>query len=142
MERRRKTVAAQPRRTAQSGPDDPDVEAVLQRDVLLDAKAFEQTAVRGAAPEEHVLAVVDVQPTPQVGRGEPAETPARLEEDDLVTRVEAVHRRRDTGQPATDDSDPRAHAALPARARIATPTLSLDDNDRRWPKTNDGSSWI
>ena len=140
VQRRRQAGAAQPRGRGARGVDG-DVEPVLQPHLTGDAEPAQQAAVGGAAAQEDVLAVVDVQLAPLVRPGErggePAQPRAALEQHDAQTGVGAAQGRGDPGETAADHPDPQPAAGhairpIPASAFAATPAFCQPESDRRW----------
>src|SRR5450755_4181647 len=59
MQRSRQPVAAQSRAATRRRVEDGDVESRLHHGVVLDTEPTQELAIRGTAPKEHVLTVVD-----------------------------------------------------------------------------------
>ncbi len=119
-----------------------NAEARLHRDEALDAEPVQKRAVRDAAAQEDVLAVVDRVAPPLDREGCAAEPLARLVERDVGAAVGALDRRGETGEPAADDGDLwPAHAAL-ARLRASTQPFSQALSEGRPVRTSEGSDAI
>ncbi len=112
----------------------------LQVYLVAHAEPVQKRQVGGAAPQEDVLAVVDVELAPPEGVGEPAQPRPRLEQQHVVTGVGAPQRRGDPRQASPDHRDPHGHADLANSARAATDAFCFPDRDKRRSYTRDGSA--
>ena len=144
VKRRPQTVAAQATDqggTARPGPrpDEGHVEAVLKRDVVLRADPAQEGLVLGAAPQEHVLTVVEGAAVVAEGAGEAAEGPAAFEQGHLHPGVDQVQGRAQSSQASSDDHHVGRHTVPRARARAATAAFSQPGRDNRPRSTTRGS---
>ena len=120
-----------------------DLEAWLEVHHVGGSQPLEERPVRGAAPQEDVLAVVEPAAPAAERPREPAQLPPALEQGHSRAAVGGPERGRDPGQASAhhDDIGP-AHDDIPARARAATKAFSRPDSDTRPAVTANGSASI
>ncbi len=144
----RRQVAAGELRAAPTRGEHRDAQSRLQGDELGRVEPIQQARVRGAAAQEHVLAVVEVQAVAGERVDGAAEAPARLEQDDLAPRLGALQRGGDPRQSASHDgyADPGHHGLRarhpPARLRAASHAFSPVESAIRSRSTAAGSAQI
>ena len=115
------------------------VEAALERGVAQRAQQPQQADVGGAAPEEDVLAVVDLAAGVGVGEavGLAAEERPALDQRHLGAQAGALHRRGDPGEAAAaDDESWPAHRSAEAVRRPISASLCGVESDTRPARTS------
>ncbi len=139
VERGGKTVAAQPRDFC-AGSEDRELQAVLQAHRAGGADAVEERAVRGAAAQEDVLAVVEPQAPPPERPGGTTEAAAALEERHGCALVGEREGRAQPGEAAAHHDDAvAAHGEPTVIALAATSSLVRVGSDTRRSSTTVGS---
>ncbi len=113
-----------------------DRQPALQLGQLRRVDALEEAPVRGAAAQEHVLAVVHPDVVAAERERRAAEPRPALEQRHLGARVGAVERGGDPGQSPSDDGD--AHGATAARLLTATQPFSQVGSETRPRRTRSG----
>ena len=138
MERRRQPVPAQPRGSCRPAraPGSRAGAAARRRPRR---RAAREVAVRGAAAQEHVLAVVEPEAFLLDRERRAAEPRPRLEQRHRRAGVGAFERRRDPRQAASDDDDAASCAPAPTRLRAATQPFSQPGSESRPASTDSGS---
>ena len=117
-----------------------DAQPRLDRDEVLGAEPGEEAAIRGAAAQEDVLAVVDPVVLAADRERRAAEARARFVQRDGRAGVGELERGGDAREPAADDGDTRAsHAAL--RARLCASTQPFLPAAQRRPPPSTSSGW-
>ncbi len=155
VERDGQGVAPQPAQAPAAAVEDGHVEAVLHGREGGAVDPVEEPAVRGAAAQVDVLAVVDGEAAALEGEGEAAEAGAALQEGDAQSRVGEGEGGGGAGEaPADDDRLPGGgggHARLrpawrpicraskPERPRTATYAFSWPGRETRPRRTASGS---
>ena len=130
MERGGQAGAAEPRRPGTLAASDRYVEPWLELDLVGDPEAVEQPQVGGAAAEEDVLAVVDLEPVALDGERRTAEPRPRFVQRHGRACVREIQRRRDPREPAAHHEHGAAcchagaHDLTPAREASATRAFS------------------
>jgi hypothetical protein len=84
------------------GVENGHIETILQGREFGSVDAVEEPAVRGAAAQIHMLAVVHGEPAALEGEGEPAQARPAFEQRHPHSGVGERERRRDTGEPPAD----------------------------------------
>ena len=126
---------------ALAGSQNGDLESLLKRDELGAAEPLQQRPVGGAAAQEHMLAVVHLQPVALEGVGRAPEPAPHLDERDRCAGLGAVERRGDPGEPAPDHQH-ASHAGTPISPRTATSAFSWAGSDTRPARIAAGSASI
>ncbi len=111
----RRRPAAGPARAVRSGAQDGDVEALLELHVAGRPYSAQEVEVGGAAAQEDVLAVVDLEAVMGERPCEAAQPGPLLQQRDLRSGVRTGEGGRDPGQPAADDDDMGPAAGAPVR---------------------------
>src|SRR5437763_14590526 len=104
------------------------------------ADAIEERPIRRAAPQEHMLAVVEPQPVALERPRQSAEAGAPLDEDHVGAPVGSAERGGESGEAGADDHDSRRHALPIDTARAATASFSDVGSEMRPRSTTLGSS--
>ena len=79
------------------------IEAFLQAQLVLHADALREAHELGAAGQEHVLSVINLDAVYLERSSAAAQETAALEELDLFSGCLEIERRRETGEPGADD---------------------------------------